>query len=100
MAALLSPVIRRRFVLLLSGLVALALAGSAHAAGRAVDRAEAALRSGRLYVDPKAQFKPQAVEERQLRARLRSAHAPIYVAVLPAQAAGERARSDARSARS
>jgi hypothetical protein len=71
-------------------LVALAVVGSAHAASPVVDRAAAALRSDPVYIDPKAQFKPQAVEERELRARIRSSRGgAIYVAILPGQAAAE-----------
>jgi len=74
----------------LAALLAPVLGAEPASAGRFVDRTVTALRSGPIYVDPHAEYKPYRSEVQELRRRIRSSHAgPLHVAVLPARAAKE-----------
>ena len=55
-----------------------------------VDRAVTALRSNPIYVDPRAEYKPDPADVRELRRRITGTRAgPMFVADLPARAVGE-----------
>ena len=77
-------------VVVLAALLAPVLGAEPASAGRFVDRTVTALRSGPIYVDPHAEYKPYPSEVQEIRRRIRSSHAgPLHVAVLPARAAKE-----------
>ena len=65
-----------------------ALAGPAWA-GPWVDRTAGSLRDNPLYVNPSARPALSLPEQERIRARLALVGTPVFVAVLPSQAAGE-----------
>ena len=81
---------RRWSVLLAAVALSPALGARPASAALIADRAVAALRHDRIYVDPRAQYTLDRAEMRQLRSRIAGSHAgPMFVAILPTQAQQE-----------